>query len=391
MKLTNETNSKDLESASSPARSPALTVLPCTEVNTSPPNTPMRSLNPTPSGHDRLRLPPPPTMPTCVPPLPPAWEGTDKMLDWLSAKMEEDKRRQEEERTRQRTLLLEQRRVEHLMLSDAVRAGVPPNMIPTMFYEFYPFDYNPQFPVDVQTLWSGPGTMIHQQSYSGHAPIQQQPPEQPPQQLHQPPQQPAKIPNSKSKPRSKKKICLPGMDQTPPKAGPTSHEPEKYSDILEAAFKNTLPLVAALEEAARSKFPEGSKEAGDKRKPAQYHYWTPEGAWSSQPQHPTREKQRLQIPASSTSGPSNVAPRRHSERRISGTKRKDQTSHGRVPPPRTRLSDQGPAGNSLAQPKNNHKRRKSDISGSYDSRAYEGDSSEHPLESTPTAPAIQPT
>ena len=54
-------------------------------------------------------------MPTCVPPLPPAWEGTERMSDWLKAKVEEDKRRQEEEKTRQANLVLEQRRVEQAL------------------------------------------------------------------------------------------------------------------------------------------------------------------------------------------------------------------------------------------------------------------------------------
>lgn len=51
---------------------------------------------------------------------------------WL-ARAEEHKRYQEEEKTRQQQLRLEQRKVEHDMLREALRGGVPPHIVPSIF------------------------------------------------------------------------------------------------------------------------------------------------------------------------------------------------------------------------------------------------------------------
>jgi hypothetical protein len=387
MRLTDEP--KDPESASSSARSPALTILPSLEVAIRFPNTPMRSPNRTPSAHDRLRLPPPPAMPTCVPPLPPAWEGTEQMRDWLRAKTEEDKRRQQEEKTHQATLALEQRRVEHAMMSESLRAGVPPHLVPMMFNGLNTTDSKPLSAAS-QRLWSGPGTTIPQQTMSGYASTQQapRPPHQAPELHPQPPQQPnipAKMSYSKSKSRPKKKICLPGMDQPSspideaPVDGPVTH-----SDSLEVAFQDTMPFAASLEQAAWSHAQSKPLEGPNLVRGTQYQYWTPKGQWSSQPQHPIRQQQ-LQIPANHSIPI--MVPHHGQERKSSDTKRKDTRSHGKVPPPLSHLSDQGPAEGSRTQANSTHKRYKSDISGSYDSRAYEGDSSEPPQ--TPTVRVSQ--
>lgn len=112
-------------------------------------------------GHG-LRLPPPPAMPTRVPPLPTAWHGTDRMSEWLKAKAEEDKRRQEEERTHQAQLILELRRVEQAMISDSLRAGVPPHMIPMIFNGVHTTGANPHLAMELQRQWSAPSATIPQ-------------------------------------------------------------------------------------------------------------------------------------------------------------------------------------------------------------------------------------
>ncbi|KAJ5648498.1 hypothetical protein N7490_004870 [Penicillium lividum] len=96
-----------------------------------PVSVPMESSRelPPPSTLNRL----PPVMPSSLPPPPGQWQGPEPMQQWLRAKAEEDRRAQEEEKTRQETLKLEQRRVEQMILSESLRAGVPPHMIPLIF------------------------------------------------------------------------------------------------------------------------------------------------------------------------------------------------------------------------------------------------------------------
>ncbi|OOQ91139.1 hypothetical protein PEBR_01036 [Penicillium brasilianum] len=65
-----------------------------------------------------------------LPPAPGSWAGAETMQRWLQAKIEEDRRCQEEEKTRQETMKLERRKVDHAILVDALRAGVPPHLAP---------------------------------------------------------------------------------------------------------------------------------------------------------------------------------------------------------------------------------------------------------------------
>lgn len=70
--------------------------------------------------------------PSSLPPPPPA--GQDSNLQyWFAAKCEEDRRVQQEQKTHQESLRLEQRRIEQQMLSEAVKNGIPPDMIPMIF------------------------------------------------------------------------------------------------------------------------------------------------------------------------------------------------------------------------------------------------------------------
>jgi hypothetical protein len=333
-------------------------------------------------------------MPTCVPPLPPAWQGTEQMRDWLRAKAEEDIRRQQEEKTRQATLILEQRRVEHAMVTESLRAGVPPHLIPMMFNGFNAQDSN-SFK-ELQKPWSGPGTMTHQQSISGNASTQQtQPPHQAPPQPHQP----AKVSYSKWEPQFKKKQS-PGMDQPSlPIAEAPVNEPVAYSNSLEAAFHDTSPYVASLGQASRSHVQSKPLESPSQARGTQYQYWTPKGQWSLEPQHPIRQQQS-QNPNPNPPVPK-AAPKQGQERRPSGTKRKDTRSHGKTSS-LYHPSGQSPAEGSHAQLQSIHKRHKSDISSCYDSRGYRSDYSEpsetpastanqQPLRATPTTPSAQPS
>ena len=69
-----------------------------------------------------------------LPQAPSQWEGqAESMRTWLQAKSEEDRRKQEEEKTRQEDLKLQQRKVEQTMLSESLRGGVPPPMVPMIF------------------------------------------------------------------------------------------------------------------------------------------------------------------------------------------------------------------------------------------------------------------
>lgn len=152
---------------------------------------------PSPFGHG-IRLPPPPAMPTCVPPLPTTWQGTDRMSDWLKAKAEEDRRRQEEERTRQAQLILELRRVEQAMISDSLRAGVPPHMVPMIFSGIHTTGANPHLAMELQRQWSAPVATIPQHTPQQVFPIShpypptlhQSAPQAPEQASQQPPQPP---------------------------------------------------------------------------------------------------------------------------------------------------------------------------------------------------------
>lgn len=65
-----------------------------------------------------------------LPPAPGPWAGPETMQRWLQAKVEEDRRCQEEEKTRQETMKLERRKVDHAILVDALRGGVPPHLAP---------------------------------------------------------------------------------------------------------------------------------------------------------------------------------------------------------------------------------------------------------------------
>lgn len=306
-----------------------------------PPNVPPPR---SPSGKDHLRLPPPPAMSTCVPPLPPAWVGTERMSDWLKAKAEEDKLRQEEERTRQENLRLEQRRTEHRIISESLNAGVPANLIPMIFNGMQTTGANPWMAMDMQRQWAPRGATGPQPNQAPpiqippmqRAPVNRpyylsqpfQPPQPPQQPLQQPPQKPPQTNDGKLP----SKLRLSVVE--------TLRYPElSFPDLLDAAFKNTFPLIKTLKQQANAQTQPKGPEAGEnKTKPVEYHHWTPQEmepprVQPSQPQ-PAHSSQwqsqsQSQAPINTVSSVPSQSPRQ----KTSTAKRKDSRPHEKLPPP----------------------------------------------------------
>ncbi|KAK9851804.1 hypothetical protein MYU51_009335 [Penicillium brevicompactum] len=302
--------------------------------------------------HGQFRLPHPPGMPACVPPLPPAWEGTERMSEWLKAKAEEDKRRQEEEKTRQANLLLEQRRVEQAILQDSLRAGVPAHLIPMIFNGMHKSGANPQLATELQRQWSAPRVTAPQQPtrqpYPTSLPVQPNPLYQPPPQPG--PQQPPQIPN---------------------------------------AFENTFPVISSLNQAARSQaqstMPRSSKDGGERKKTVEYHFYNPPKMNSphvqqQQPQQPQFKLPPLPPPKvqarpeSSTSNDSDTKVYSFPQEK-SISKRKNKKSHEKLPPPQSRPQTQGQAADAHEdQPRSTpmiQKSTASDLSNQPDSDVWE--------------------
>ncbi|QDS78012.1 hypothetical protein FKW77_002677 [Venturia effusa] len=71
---------------------------------------------------------------TGMPAPPSQWHGAEEsMRNWLNTKAEEEKRKREEEKTKQESYRLEQRKIEQNMLSESIRNGVPPPLVPVIF------------------------------------------------------------------------------------------------------------------------------------------------------------------------------------------------------------------------------------------------------------------
>ncbi|KAJ6187664.1 hypothetical protein N7519_002572 [Penicillium mononematosum] len=361
-----------------------------------------------PSGLNRL--PPPLSMPTPLPPLPAAWEGTEDMKLWLHTKMEEDRRRQQEERTYQATLVLERRRIEQSILSDALRAGVPPNLVPLIFNGIYTTGGNLELATELQRQWSTPG------------PISVAPPTISQQQNNPDPAPPAKLPvapqpiqqDSRQPPRAQDNdLPLAATDYLPgtrnsrwSEATSRLHRDRVISSereqlrrklkaqnvesagmkLLDTAFEHTFPVTSSMMEAEASRHLAGSadKPSGTREKRRQ----------ASQKSHPrsslqsrSNPQQQLQTsprnPANASNPPSQV----HSEQTdIPSPKRKDQRLHKKVPSPQYRRNEtvcgqQDP----FDEAELDQKQQQRDLSSSHESRTCEGSSSEQPSESTPAS------
>lgn len=296
-------------------------------------------------GNGQFRLPPPPGMPTCVPPLPPAWEGTERMSEWLKAKAEEDKRRQEEEKTRQANLLLEQRRVEQAMLLDSLRAGVPAHLIPMIFNGMHTSGANPQLATELQRQWSAPRVAAPQQpprqTQQASFPIQQNPLYQP---APQPaPQQPPQIRNGEL--RYQKANPVPPWV---PGCGFRSIEAEPCSNRHCAAFENTFPVISSLNQGGRahsqSTISAGSSDGGETKKSVEYHFYTPQKMDSPRPQQPSQPHFKLPpLPQPKGQAPPGTPASNATEVKVTSfppdkapAKRKNKKEHERLPPPASR-------------------------------------------------------
>ncbi|KAJ5398984.1 hypothetical protein N7465_009473 [Penicillium sp. CMV-2018d] len=385
---------------------PQLVIWPSIEDSPTAPNhtmSPSQHLVP-PSGHNHLPLPL--TMSTPL---------TEDMKMQLHAKIEEDRRKQEEEKTHQASLVLEQRRIEQSILSDALRAGVPPNLVPLIFNGIYTTGANLQLAAELQNQWSAPAS----QSAA--------PPVMPQQQNDSAPASPTKLPVASRPPQqSPKKPPRAHATELPPMD--TKHPPERRQrewseatsslhrdrviksereqlkrklksqkveftdkDLLDTAFEHTFPVTSSMIEALSPRHLAGlpNKASGTREKrqqPPQNSYTRPSQE-SGRPQSQSKPQQEPQMaprdPGSASNAPSHVHPQQTNS---PSPKRKSQRSHERVPPPKyrrheTMCGQQDP----FNDPQLAQRQQQRDLSSSHESRTCDGGSSEQPSESTPAA------
>jgi hypothetical protein len=360
-----------------------------------------------PSGLNRL--PPPLSMSTPLPPLPAGWEGTEDMKLWLHTKMEEDRRRQQEERTYQATLVLERRRIEQSILSDALRAGVPPNLVPLIFNGIYTTGANLELATELQRQWSTPGsisvappTMSQPQNNPGPAPPAKLPVA--PQPIQQNFREPPRAQDSDLPPAATD--YLPGTRNSRwSEATSRSHRDRVISSereqlrrklkaqnvdsadmkLLDTAFEHTFPITSSTMEAEASRHLAGplDKPSGTREKRRQ----APQKPHPrSSPQSRSNPQQQLQTsprnPANTSNPPSQV----HLEQTdIPSPKRKDQRLHKKVPPPQYRRNETACGQEDpFDEAELDQKQRQRDLSSSHESRTC-GGSSEQPSESTPAS------
>ncbi|KAI2703717.1 hypothetical protein CBS147333_6753 [Penicillium roqueforti] len=291
------------------------------------------------------RLPPQP-MTTSLHPQPAGWE--DRKM-WLHAKIEEERRRQEEEKTHRAKVVLEQRRIEQSILSDALDAGVPPNMVPLIFNGIYTTGANLQLAAELQRQWSAPSAMPQPQNNPGPAssarlPVAPQPPQQGP---RQPPRaQASELPPTVSNHlRETRHTWWSEAMSNSHRARVINSEREQLrrkliaqnvefadKDLLDTAFEHTFPVTSSMVQAHPSRYwaspSDKTSRSQEKRQQA------------PQKAHPmvSQESGRLQLinTASVTNVPSHVHPEQTNSL---SPKRKDQRSHEKVPPPKHRQNE----------------------------------------------------
>lgn len=367
-----------------------------------------------PSGLNRL--PHPPTMPSLIPPLPPAWEGREEMKIWLNAKIEEDRRKQEEERSYQASVVLEQRRIEHAVIADSLRAGVPPNLIPSIFHGIYTTGADLKLAAELQRQWSTPEkpaltTMPPQQKYT--APVQpakaaQNAFQKSPQESHQ---------KSPSESRPTAMLFVPEMSQHQSsvkfqryrsKPRPERRRPRRQlnSKRVELADNNISELdlnsdpfhvlKGPTHQIHDPPFSPGSsrmwtsKRQSRPRLPLQYHHWSPR-----EMVRPHSRSQPHMVTVDSVGALNALQPR--AKQPISpAPKRKDERPHERAPPPQFYLNQ---TDSSTKQKSNggsffNQNQQQSDISSSNESHSYDADCSEQTQEPSPVSmerPSVIPS
>ncbi|KAJ5694795.1 hypothetical protein N7536_005207 [Penicillium majusculum] len=385
---------------------PQLVLWPSIEESPPTPNhtmSPPQHLVP-PSGHNDL--PSPLTMSTPL---------TEDMKMRLHAKIEEDRRKQEEEKTHQASLVLEQRRIEQSILSDALRAGVPPNLVPLIFNGIYATGANLQLAAKLQNQWSAPAS---QSAAPPVVPRQQNnsalvSPTKPPVAPH-PPQQSHKQP-----PRAHATGLTPTATKHLPErcqrewseATSTLHrdrvirsEREQLrrklksqkvefadKDLLDTAFEHTFPVTSSMIEALSPRHladpPNKASGTREKRQQPPQKSHTRPSQESGQPQSQLKPQHEPQMAPGNPGGVSDASSHVHPQQTNSPSpKRKNQNSHERVPPPKYRRQEtvcgQQDAFNDSQLAQGQQQR---DLSSSHESRTCDGGSSEQPSESTPVA------
>ncbi|KAJ5384602.1 hypothetical protein N7517_002513 [Penicillium concentricum] len=391
-KHSKHTNGKDLyESAKT--KIPSLQLLPrhSTESPTIPDPTmsSSRDLAPQP-GLNRL---PSLTVSAPLPPLPAAWEGTEDMKMWLHAKIEEDRRKQQEEMKQQANLILEQRRIEQSILSDALRAGVPPKLVPLIFNGIYTTGVD-----ELQRQCSAPASRtatpspMSRQHNKGLAPSKKLPI--------------ASKPPRRTPRQTPKRPTRPKASELSPTA--TSHIPEthhsrwsedmsnqhrermissererlkrklnsqniKVADqkLLDTAFEHTFPVTKAMIQDLPPRYlidpPDRASE-------------TQESERQQSRSQPQQQLQMLSNPVSVSKAPSHLRPEQTNP---PSPKRKDQRSHKKVHPPQYHrneilLAQHDP----FHRPELDQKPQQRDLSSANDPRTCEGGSSEKTTDST---------
>ncbi|KAJ5174452.1 uncharacterized protein N7482_000329 [Penicillium canariense] len=320
-----------------------------------------RSLpSPTPLYHSMTGHRLAPKMPAALPPAPGSWESAETMYHWLQAKIEEDRRCQEEEKTRQETLKLERRKADHAILVDALRAGVPPHLIPL---------------VVLNGGGSAKATLdILQQHVTD---LTRDPPVPPPQQpVHSRPSPPPLPPLShqfcqpatEESPRDMRTVpshayASPAHNQSTRGGNSSSQLPAGGRGGSHTPFISTVStsnkgavfhLPRPMESTARSQSatgvhavhyigappppqhpsPRGPREPqpGRPSPSISFHHWVPPGQSQTQVRSNTTQEERVL--------PSNAPFHIRSEMQDSpGRKRKSQSIHRQLPPPSSRLSD----------------------------------------------------
>lgn len=343
-----------------------------------------------------------------LPPAPGPWAGPETMQRWLQAKVEEDRRCQEEEKTRQETMKLERRKVDHAILVDALRAGVPPHLAPLVFGGI-------DGPVDGKL--ATPEVLQYMADMTRHSSV---PPHQP--QAHPGASQPATLPSLSqqfSAPPAGESLrdmrtvpsnayALPAQNQSPGIRNSSSQLPAggggaggggraPFSTVMASTNAPAGNLPRPMEMAAKSRSnaglhsvhslgtpqppsnppPRGQPESRPRRPSPSiaFHHWIPPS--QSQPQTSSNRMQEDYVL------PSNGSAQMRPEIQGSpGRKRKSLSIHHQLPPPSSRSSGapetssrhgrQSPAGSQSGQTSvQGDSRRHSDVSTSREPPATE--------------------
>ncbi|KXG46957.1 uncharacterized protein PGRI_037030 [Penicillium griseofulvum] len=376
---------KDIHDSAKPKSLPQLLPRPSIEESPTTANPMMTSSNdlvPS-SGPNRSRIPP--TVSTPLPPLPAGWEGTEDMKVWLLAKIEEDRRKQQEEKTQQANVVLEQRRIEQSMLSDALRARVPPNLVPLIFNGIYTTNTQYSTPASRSAT---PPTVPQQQDNQCSAPPTGLPT------APQPSQQSPKRPHEKASRSSQAATELSETRQSRwSEAIANQHRERMISsereqlrrklksqniqfadkELLDTAFEHTFPVTRAMIQdlPPRSLADSPDTDAGSQGVPPKPSQESGQRKFRSQPQ------QQLQVAGSPASISSATSHLHQEQTNTASPKRKNPRSHKKAPPPQCRRNETvSGQKNPLDKSQLDHKRQQRDLSSSNESRTCEGDSSE---------------